>query len=54
MKSMKKCIIREQKKFEEKSNALYETLFSCANGYLGIRGCLEEGVPDGWNTMRGM
>jgi alpha,alpha-trehalose phosphorylase len=51
---MKKCIIREQKKFEEKSNALYETLFSCANGYLGIRGCLEEGVPDGWNTMRGM
>ena len=33
---------------------LQETLFHNANGYLGVRGCLEEGVPEDWNTMRGM
>ena len=33
---------------------LSETLFHCANGYLGVRGNLEEGVPEGQKTIRGM
>ena len=32
---------------------LHETLFSNANGYIGIRGTLEEGVPVDYPTMRG-
>ena len=39
---------------DEKTLMLHETLFHNANGYLGVRGCLEEGVPQGYNTMRGM
>ena len=38
---------------KESDNNLNETLFHNANGYIGIRGSLEEGVPSGWNTMRG-
>jgi len=30
-----------------------ETLFHNANGYIGVRGCLEEGYPDGYDTIRG-
>lgn len=30
-----------------------ETLFHCANGYIGIRGCLEEGCPEGEKNIRG-
>ncbi len=30
-----------------------ETLFHCANGYLGVRGCLEEGAKNGVRTVRG-
>jgi len=30
-----------------------ETLFHCANGYLGVRGSLEEGCPDGVTSIRG-
>lgn len=30
-----------------------ETLFHCANGYIGIRGCLEEGSPEGEKSIRG-
>ncbi len=30
-----------------------ETLFHCANGYLGVRGCLEEGAKGGVLTVRG-
>lgn len=33
--------------------ALQETLFHNANGYLGVRGCLEEGALPGASTMRG-
>ncbi len=33
--------------------ALQETLFHNANGYIGVRGTLEEGVPEGMDTMRG-
>ena len=32
---------------------LQETLFHNANGYLGVRGALEEGLPQGADTMRG-
>lgn len=35
------------------SASLDETLFHNANGYIGVRGSLEEGVPHDWNTMRG-
>jgi len=30
-----------------------ETLFHTANGYIGIRNCLEEGAPEGVATIRG-
>lgn len=30
-----------------------ETLFFTANGYLGVRACLEEGVPEGVKSIRG-
>lgn len=33
--------------------AVQETLFHNANGYLGVRGTLEEGAPEGMDTMRG-
>lgn len=33
--------------------ALQETVFHNANGYLGVRGTLEEGAPQGMDTMRG-
>ncbi|MCI5956426.1 MAG: family 65 glycosyl hydrolase, partial [Clostridiales bacterium] len=33
--------------------ALQETLFHNANGYIGVRGNLEEGLPEGVDTMRG-
>ena len=31
--------------------ALQETVFHNANGYLGVRGTLEEGAPQGMDTM---
>lgn len=33
--------------------AAEETLFHVANGYLGVRGCFEEGYPDGVPSVRG-
>lgn len=38
---------------DEKNLQLQETIFHNANGYIGIRGTLEEGVPEDWDTMRG-
>ncbi len=38
----------------EKNLQLQETIFHNANGYLGVRGTLEEGVPADFDTMRGM
>ena len=32
---------------------LFETLFGNSNGYIGIRGTLEESVPEDFPTMRG-
>jgi len=37
----------------EETLKLQETLFHNANGYLGVRGSLEEGVPADFSTMRG-
>ncbi len=37
-----------------KDLALQETIFHNANGYIGVRGTLEEGLPEGTNTMRGI
>ena len=31
-----------------------ESLFHVANGYIGVRGTLEEGVPESFDTMRGI
>ena len=38
----------------EKNLQLQETIFHNANGYIGVRGTLEEGVPADFDTMRGM
>lgn len=32
---------------------LQETIFHNANGYIGVRGCLEEGTRKGYDTIRG-
>lgn len=38
----------------EKNITLQETIFHNANGYIGVRGTLEEECPDEFDTMRGM
>lgn len=40
--------------FSEKLAAREETLLHVANGTIGVRGTLEEGAPEGMDTMRGM
>jgi alpha,alpha-trehalose phosphorylase len=47
-------IIRREEQFDNKVLRLNETLFCNANGYIGVRGTLEEGVPAPFSTMRGM
>lgn len=39
---------------DEKNITLQETIFHNANGYIGVRGTLEEGCPEEFDTMRGM
>ncbi|NLD52843.1 MAG: glycoside hydrolase family 65 protein [Clostridiales bacterium] len=39
--------------FDPHRNALEESLFHTANGYLGVRGCPEEGAPQGVPSIRG-
>lgn len=39
--------------FAPARNALEESLFHTANGYLGLRACPEEGAPAGINSIRG-
>ncbi len=48
-----RIIIRDEQ-FDKDILRLNETLFCNANGYIGVRGTLEEGVPAPFNTMRGM
>lgn len=51
---MNRIIEKSFDKFNEEENILCETLFHNANGYIGVRGSLEEGLAHGINTMRGM
>ena len=44
----------DERGLREEQLLLSETLFHCANGYLGVRGNLEEGLPEGKKTIRGM
>ncbi len=53
MHNSNRVIIRDEN-YDNKTLRLNETLFSNANGYIGVRGTLEEGVPADFNTMRGM
>ncbi|MDO4815626.1 MAG: glycosyl hydrolase family 65 protein [Bacillota bacterium] len=50
---MKKIYRLKDFPIDEKALMLQETLFHNANGYLGVRGNLEEGLPQEFNTMRG-
>lgn len=50
---MAKIFKKNLKALTEEAYMLQETLFHNANGYIGVRGSLEEGVPDSWNSMRG-
>ncbi len=49
MKELEYCV----KGFRTDTLTRDETLFHCANGYLGVRGCLEEGGPGETPTIRG-
>ncbi|MBP5198948.1 MAG: glycoside hydrolase family 65 protein [Lachnospiraceae bacterium] len=51
---MNKVFTKKIKTFDNAKSGLDETIFHNANGYIGVRGTLEEGVPAEWDTMRGM
>ena len=51
---MDKIITKIYTDFNEESCSLDETIFHNANGYIGVRGALEEGAPAQWDTMRGI
>ena len=53
MHNSNRIIIRSEQ-LDKDTLRLNETLFCNANGYIGVRGTLEEGVPASFNTMRGM
>lgn len=50
---MDRIITKKYREHNADTNALNETLFHNANGYIGVRASLEEGVPVSWSTMRG-
>ena len=50
---MNRIITKTYTEHTQEINSLNETLFHTANGYIGVRASLEEGVPAKWNTMRG-
>ena len=41
------------KNYNEETRLIHETLFHTASGHLGIRGCFEEGAPEGTPSVRG-
>lgn len=43
----------ERTQWDPAQNALEESLFHTANGYLGVRACPEEGAPEGVPSIRG-
>lgn len=51
---MERKIINRYSGLVPRNLNLEETLFHVANGYIGVRGNLEEGVPEEFPTMRGM
>ena len=51
--NMRKIYQEKNMAVREEVLSLQETLFHNANGYIGIRGTLEEGVLPGMDTMRG-
>ena len=51
---MKKIYQVRDFEINEQNLQLQETIFHNANGYIGVRGTLEEGVPSDWDTMRGI
>jgi len=51
---MNKIINKSYEVLDEKTNLLDETIFHNANGYIGVRGSLSEGVNKNWDTMRGI
>ncbi len=51
---MDRLFVKDDTVYSAEESFLNETLFHNANGYLGVRGCLEEGNPAGSDTMRGM
>ena len=46
-------MLLERKQFEEDTRIRDESLFHCASGRIGVRGCFEEGVPEGAVSIRG-
>lgn len=46
-------MIIERTKFDEKTRLQDESLFTCASGMIGVRGCFEEGAPDNFSSIRG-
>ena len=50
---MDKIITKSYIDYNEEESFLNETIFHNANGYIGVRGATEEGVPGGCDTMRG-
>lgn len=50
---MKKQFQLKDFPLDDKTLRLQETLFHNANGYIGVRGTWEEGVPSDYDTMRG-
>jgi len=51
--AMRKIYRVKDFKIDESNMTLQETIFHNANGYIGVRGTLEEGCPDDMDTMRG-
>ena len=51
---MNRTIEINSEPLNEASLGHHETLFHNANGYIGVRGCFEEGYAPGMDTMRGM
>ncbi len=51
---MERIIKATENAFSPEANFINETIFHNANGYLGIRGALSEGTPEGCPSMRGI
>ena len=50
---MKRIYIQENIQPDQENNLVQEAIFHNANGYIGVRGCLEEGCPQTMQSIRG-